>query len=71
MWLALAAVLIPSVEFIVQAVFGPDQGGIPIRFSEVEEFFFAWFFLLYAVDLAARLRRAEHAYSTAYGTPAE
>lgn len=71
MWLALAAVLIPSVEFIVQAVFGPDQGGIPIRFSEVEEFFFAWFFLLYAIDLSARLRRAEPTHATAYGTHAE
>ena len=71
MWLALAAVLIPSVEFIVQAVFGPDQGGIPIRFSEVEEFFFAWFFLLYAIDLSARLRRTEAARPNAYGTHAE
>lgn len=71
MWLALAAVLVPSVEFVVRAVLGADQGGIPIRFSEVEEFFFAWFFLLYVSDLSSRLRRAEHAHTTAYGTPAE
>lgn len=71
MWLALAAVLVPSVEFVVLAVSGADQGGIPIRFSEVEEFFFAWFFLLYVSDLSSRLRRAEHAHTTAYGTPAE
>lgn len=71
MWLALAAALIPSVEVLVQAVFGADQGGIPIRFSEVEAFFFAWFFLLYAVVLSARLRRGEPAHSTAYGKTAE
>jgi len=71
MWLALAAVLVPSAELIVQAVFGPDQGGIPIRFSEIEEFFFAWFFLLYAAGLSSRLRRSERPDSAAARKPAE
>jgi hypothetical protein len=71
MWLALAAILVPSVELIVLAVSGVDQAAIPIRFSEVEEFFFAWFFLLYATDLSGRLRLADRAHSTAIGTHAE
>ena len=72
MWLALATVLIPSVEVIVQAVSGVDQAAIPIRFSEVEEFFFAWFFLLFAIDLTGRLRAHDVARtSAAYRAHAE
>ncbi len=71
MWLALAASIIPLVEWVVRAVAGPDQGGIPIRFSEVQEFFFAWFFLLYAIDLSGRLLPAKREPATAVPTHAE
>lgn len=71
MWLALAAVLIPTLETVVKIIFGEDQGGVPIRFSEVEEFFFAWFFLLYAAGLSSRLRRAERDHAGFVGTHAE
>ncbi len=71
MWLALAASLIPVMEWIVHAIFGDDQGGIPIRFSEIQEFFFAWFFLLYAIDLSGRLRPSERLHTSAVHTHAE
>lgn len=71
MWLALGASVIPVLEWIVRAVAGPDQGGIPIRFSEVQEFFFAWFFMLYAIDLSDRLQPTKREPATAIPTHAE
>lgn len=56
--LALVTTLIPVTEWIAQAFLGPDLGGIPIRTSEIQEFFFAWFMLLYAIDLTGRIRSA-------------
>lgn len=71
MWLALVASVIPPLEWVALAIFGPNMGGVPIRFSEVQEFFFAWFFLLYAIDLSGRLKPAERSHSTAIHTHAE
>lgn len=59
MWLALLAAILPAFEWIAIVIFGPSLGGVPVRFSEIQEFFFAWFFLLYAIDLTGRLRTAE------------
>lgn len=72
-WLALTASIIPAIEWLLLAVLGPDLGGVPIRFSEIQEFFFAWFMLLYVVDLSGRLRRTEagRVHQNALRAPAE
>jgi hypothetical protein len=57
--LAAVATIIPVLEWIAMAIWGNNLGGVPFRFSEVQEFFFAWFFLLFAIDLAGRLRQHE------------
>lgn len=62
--LAFVASIIPVLEWVALAFTGPDLGGVPIRFSEIQEFFFAWFFLIFAIDLTGRLREAEAARET-------
>src|SRR5690606_6041111 len=59
--LVLLAAILPAFEWIAIAMFGPGLGGVPMRFSEIQEFFFAWFFLLYAIVLTGRLRTADAA----------
>jgi len=59
--LAGVTTIIPVLEWIALAILGPGLGGAPIRFSEIQEFFFAWFFLLFAIDLSGRLRDSKTA----------
>lgn len=64
--MALFTSIIPLMEWICLAVPGWQFIAEFVRFSEIQEIFFGWFMMLYALDLVGRMKREQAAKPTVH-----